>query len=138
MLNDLARDQGVADCLAKFAIDTSSFQKLEAMYGHLPPEQFNKMLKARVDAEATTGPKLPPVGAGNPSPYDSRVGPAPMRPIITAQPLDKTFIGVPDTVHGYETTNPSHPPVLGTPVGSAAGTNPGKRNPFLPTPKLPR
>ena len=58
MLSALARDQGVADCLAKFAIDAESMRKMMGVYSHLPSEKFNEVLKNRIALESK-GRQLP-------------------------------------------------------------------------------
>ena len=98
MLTDLSRTQGIADCLAKFAIDAASMLAMQTHYGHLEPQAFNELVKRRLQAEGTSlpqnfdqqvaahdaisanagevvRPKANAIPAG-----DSRWGPAPVKP----------------------------------------------------------
>lgn len=117
MLNELAYAQGVEDGLAKFAVLSSEdIRRMENIYGFLPPGRFNSMLRDRVDAGATSSAKPPSaiVGGGNPTPFDTRLGPMPQRPIVLAGPTEHTFVpGVapkitaPTFVNPHSLTDPS-------------------------------
>jgi len=99
MLNELAYAQGVEDGLAKFAVLSSDdLRRMERIYGGaVSPARLNSMIRDRINISATQSPtpRGPIVGGGNPSPLDSRIGPAPQRPVkpvVPAGPTEQTFV----------------------------------------------
>lgn len=149
MLTDLARDQGVADCLAKFAIDAKGFAELEKVYGHLPPDQFNAAVKARADEEFKRGGGIvDPLGvagqayhpAANPT-VGGGTGPTRIRPPsqsitfnreqlqnMPAGDVHKTLTGrAPAPAEPVRAPSLSSRPT----AGPAVGTVPGRANPLL-------
>jgi hypothetical protein len=119
MLNDLARDQGMTDCLAKFAIDAKGFAELERVYGHLPPEQFNAAVKTRAEHELRRdGGIMDPMGVGR----------SPTAPTLNQSPnvalSREQFQNMP--------AGEVHKTLMGRPpAGPTAGTVPGRVNPLL-------
>jgi len=156
MLRDLARDQGVADCLAKFAIDAKGFAELEKVYGHLPPDQFNAAVKARAEREFQQGGGIiDPLGVGSSARAPAKNPTVSARSPIPAGGTDPTFIrkqptsvtfsreqlqNMPaETVHKTLTGRAPVPPTPtpapvappARPAGGTAGTVPGRLNPLL-------
>jgi len=147
MLNAFARDQGVADCLAKFAIDAKGFAELEKVYGHLPPEQFNAAVKARADQEFQRGGGImdplgvgrsPTAPAGNPTAVS---GPTRIRqpsPNITlsreqlqSMPLEEVHKTLTGRFPAPQMPAAAPPPSMRPTAGPTAGTVAGRVNPLL-------
>ena len=129
MLNELAYNQGVAAGMAKFAVMSAFFDR----YAHLPTDskEFREQLEKALAAEGKQRFFNHTSGAGEIHPPDpSRVGPAPLRSVITAAPLEATFIPHPSVK--------ASPIVPGTAAGPRATTNPGQRNPLLSKPPTSR
>ena len=154
MLTDLSRTQGIADCLAKFAIDAASMRAMQTHYGHFGPQAFNELVKGRLQAEGTSlpqnfdqqvaahdaissnagevvGPKANAIPAG-----DSRWGPAPVKPGAPVPGAPLPAVPAPGqkptiTAPSFAAPAPTAAPIAGgVPVGAAARTSVA-RNPLL-------
>lgn len=132
---------GGADAFEKFAIDAATMRQMMTVHGNMPPEQFNAMLKQRVQQESQqykTSPTLEHDMAAL-ALEPTHIGRAPSGPVPPPRRPDVTFnreqiqnSSVPDLFHQM-TGRQMRPPAPAPVTPPAAPMSPSLRPSAGPT-----